>query len=758
VPVSIGSFGSGVSIELFQVKYVNITTTTDYLGRSGDNPDPLWPIANADNISLVANENTSIWFSVFVDINTIAGDYCTNISVDGINIPVCLHVFDFRISDTLHVKSQMNFSHNTILTKYSVPGYTDEYWFYVNKMKQFIKDHRLTPKSVTWPGGVTSASSSNGTAYPFIDYDCNGGLTDNDGIWGFEIPAADYIDGDTLRNDVGFPSFMAATFYDNDPSIDQRKSTFCSQTRSSSDWLSNPNSTYNQEWFDQYYYGLQNYLYSTGYLDKAYYYMANEPQNQDDYDAVAWYSRYLKEAAPDMKLMVSEEPKPEIYNHSDYVSDAQIDIWTAHWGMFLNPDTSLNRLSYHNEETWMYFLKSTYLPRFNSITIDHPGIEGKFCGWFLWKYRLRGLAYYQFNNWGSNPWTSPNPYGQNGECFLMYPPSETNSNITYGSNNHRFVPSVRLEMIRDGLEDYEYFYLLNNSTNPAPYQQSISDLIVDKIIGGITAYNRDSEFMYNLRRLVGMKLGGEISDIPDIFPEITHSRSLGEPLNYYINFQDPAGDPTGTIIFNGHTYNYKIGNSLYDSTVGYGWHKAAEVPWSSFYNYWDQWSPNSVYGSSVINDWGRNDVFEFNLPNGYYWVNVIVGYRNSSIRHHKITIEGEKFIDNETTSGSWIERKKLVLVEDYKLTVEMGLFDYCSFLNALEIESADNTWTGAVSTNWHIPGNWSKGSVPDSTSIVIIPDVSNDPVLSSNAKCYDLMIDPNVTIELNSNADLIIGE
>ena len=714
VTVSIGSFtpASSISVELFQVKYVNVSTATDYLGQTGDNPDPLWPISSGDTISVTANQNTAFWFSVYVPSTTAAGDYTTTVTIGGVSIPVRLHVFNFVIPAEVHVKSQMNFSYNTILTKYGVSGTGSEYWMYVDKMKQFFIDHRLTPKSVLWAGGLTSASSSNGTAYPYIDYDCNGTLTDNDDIWGFEEPAERYLDGTGLMNDgisnkfaqsfnggTGFPSFMAATFYDNDPSIDQRKSTFCGQTRSGSDWLNNPTSAYNQEWFQQYWAGLRNYLNTTGYLAKAYYYFANEPQDQADYDAVAWYSRYLKQYASDLKLMVSEEPKPEIYNHSDYVYNHQIDIWTAHLGLHLKMDIAGERLKNHDEETWIYFLKSTYLPRFNTITLDHPGIEGKLTGWFLWKYRLRGLAYYQFNNWSSNPWTSPNPYGQNGERFLMYPPSESNSNITYGSNNHRFVPSIRLEMIRDGFEDYEYFYLLSGGSQPQPDVTNAADAQVDKIIKMPTSYTRDSEFMYNLRRLIGLKIGGEITSIPDIAPASAHSRADGAPGNYYINFQDPAGEPTDNpLIYNSHTY-MKIGNNLYDPALGYGWYKAAEVPGSSFYTNWDQWvdpEPKKLLGSAVIDDWGREDVFEFDLPNGTYNVTVCAGSR-SSPRYQNIVIEGVMFIDDEMTSNSWITRTKTVTVKDKKLSVQMGKYERIGYINYLDIEASPTSnfllWT-----------------------------------------------------------------
>ena len=71
--------------------------------------------------------------------------------------------------------------------------------------------------------------------------------------------------------------------------------------------------------------------------------------------------------------MVSEEPKPEIYNQPG----AKIDIWLAHFGIHFKPEVALDRLQNHDEETWIYWLYNTYLPRFNPFTIDHPGVEGK---------------------------------------------------------------------------------------------------------------------------------------------------------------------------------------------------------------------------------------------------------------------------------------------------------------------------------------------------------------------------------------------
>lgn len=46
VDVEVDDFGSGITVELFQVKYVNIDQVSDNLGRTGPYPDPLWLLEN----------------------------------------------------------------------------------------------------------------------------------------------------------------------------------------------------------------------------------------------------------------------------------------------------------------------------------------------------------------------------------------------------------------------------------------------------------------------------------------------------------------------------------------------------------------------------------------------------------------------------------------------------------------------------------------------------------------------------------------
>jgi hypothetical protein len=134
----------------------------------------------------------------------------------------------------------------------------------------------------------------------------------------------------------------------------------------------------------------------------------------------------------------------------------------------------------------------------------------------------------------------------------------------------------------------------------------------------------------------------------------------------------------------------KIGSAVYSPVNGYGWQRSADVPPANLYAHYDQWfdaQPVDLLRSSVIDDWGRNHVFEFDLPNGTYNVTVGVGTR-AAARPHTILVEGMPVISNETTSNSAIIRAVQVNVKDKKLTVVMGMYGEIGYINFLDIEPA----------------------------------------------------------------------
>jgi hypothetical protein len=67
-----------------------------------------------------------------------------------------------------------------------------------------------------------------------------------------------------------------------------------------------------------------------------------------------------------------------------------------------------------------------------------------------------------------------------------------------------------------------------------------------------------------------------------------------------------------------------------------------------------------------------------------------------------------------------------------------------------------DTWTGATSTAWEDPTNWSCGNVPDANTDVIFNASSATAVINSNVTIRTLRVYPGVHITLNSNDHLTI--
>ena len=69
------------------------------------------------------------------------------------------------------------------------------------------------------------------------------------------------------------------------------------------------------------------------------------------------------------------------------------------------------------------------------------------------------------------------------------------------------------------------------------------------------------------------------------------------------------------------------------------------------------------------------------------------------------------------------------------------------------------TWTGAVNSDWNIPGNWSCGFVPDANTAVQIPNVPNKPLLTtgSTGSANNIVIDPGASLTVTGNTIQISG-
>ena len=62
--------------------------------------------------------------------------------------------------------------------------------------------------------------------------------------------------------------------------------------------------------------------------------------------------------------------------------------------------------------------------------------------------------------------------------------------------------------------------------------------------------------------------------------------------------------------------------------------------------------------------------------------------------------------------------------------------------------STPNGWSGATSTDWNLASNWCSGAVPGAGTNIVVPDVTNDPVMLTSGACNNLLFSPggNITV------------
>ncbi|MBK7149545.1 MAG: hypothetical protein IPH78_12200 [Bacteroidetes bacterium] len=82
----------------------------------------------------------------------------------------------------------------------------------------------------------------------------------------------------------------------------------------------------------------------------------------------------------------------------------------------------------------------------------------------------------------------------------------------------------------------------------------------------------------------------------------------------------------------------------------------------------------------------------------------------------------------------------------------------CNDANASLTTNCSNfTWTGATSTAWNIATNWNPSNVPTATDDVTIPDVTNDPVISTAVTSNDITLASGATLTVADGGSLTLN-
>jgi len=181
-----------------------------------------------------------------------------------------------------------------------------------------------------------------------------------------------------------------------------------------------------------------------GMLDRTHVYMCQfDEAGPDRWPQIREYAAKLKAADPRIQRMLTVAPAGGLYG--------SIDVWcplTYHY------DKALARgRRQAGEKVWWY----TAVAMTPGFLIDQPGAEHRALMWLTHAYEADGFLFWCVSYWPRNPWEEPQMgpgTAGNGDGFLYYPRRP-------GDPADRLYETIRLELIRDGIEDYEYLRLLD---------------------------------------------------------------------------------------------------------------------------------------------------------------------------------------------------------------------------------------------------------------------------------------------------------
>jgi len=455
------------SISVKNVEYVNVTEPTDKYTKAGFYPDPL---PDQTPFTAPADKNSPIWITVYVPAKTAPGEYkgTVDVTANGIkklSVPVSLKVWGFALPSVSKLRTAYGnsmwqaSSYQGATTPEQCRRLTDLYNL------DFFK-HRISPYSPYAYYDIKVNAENGNVKLDFTDFDVaiqkffplfNTFMLPRFGMW----------------DDLGFKGDDA----------ERMKIDYMRQ--------------------------VAEHLTDKGQLAKGYDYITDEPE-ESQYGAVIDAAKQVRMADPRIKIMLTEQVEPKLVG--------SVDIWTP---IVPNYDEQRSKARQAaGEEVWWYVCCWPHQP-YPTNFIDYPAIDHRILPWISWHYGVNGILYWETCYWQDNPWEIPmsqpsdrkSKWG-NGDGHLLYPPVKQKSGAFIDKGP---VDSIRWELIREGVEDYDYFSILKNKidkasadvkSKPAYADAKAALKLVDDCAKSRTEFCRDPEQLEAVRIRIGNAIEG----------------------------------------------------------------------------------------------------------------------------------------------------------------------------------------------------------------------------------------------------------
>ena len=445
-------------IEILRVGYVPVRRPTDAAGEAAWWPDPLLPVGAA--LDLPAGLNQPFWVRVSVPAAAPGGTYegSLRLTAEGFEaaVPLRVEVYGFDLPARMTCETAFGFHAGNLWRYHGIDDEAGRRRLLDLYLESFSRHHispydpaPLDRPRVTWPDLTGRVVAEGEVIEPAIDFTA----------WDAAMTRA--------IEEYGFNTFRLYIPGMGGGSHHRRREPSLRGYGADTPQY--------QALFRGYAGAVERHLRSRGWLDEAFVYWFDEPAPRDYAFVMAGFRR-LKAAAPGLRRMLTEQVEPGLVGGPD--------LWSPLASRFDAEAAAPRREA--GERFWWYLCTVPKTP-YPGLFIDRPATDPRVWLWQTWQAGVEGILVWATNYWTSeaaytgrlqDPYEDPmswmslysgsagarRPWG-NGDGRLIYPPpgGPGGSPLAAGP-----VESIRWEMLRDGIEDYEYLAMVRRSLSSGP--------------------------------------------------------------------------------------------------------------------------------------------------------------------------------------------------------------------------------------------------------------------------------------------------
>jgi len=234
---------------------------------------------------------------------------------------------------------------------------------------------------------------------------------------------------------------------------------------------------------------LENHLREKGWLEKTVFHIADEPSN---HNVTSWTeaSEFVHRHAPSLKRIDAIE--------TTHFFDT-LEIWVPKLDHLATWYDAYRTAQAQGYELWFYTVGIFQGGSLPNKTVDVPLIESRILHWLNYRYGLKGYLHWGFNAWTDDPFEAPGEH--RGDGWHVYPKKDG------------LINSLRWEQMRNGIQDYEYLWMLEDRIRNVKDKLSerLSGMIEpgrrgieisSRVVKTFHEYDKDPNALYGARRQI----------------------------------------------------------------------------------------------------------------------------------------------------------------------------------------------------------------------------------------------------------------